>query len=118
MRSTPVYMVLETILIGTFCLLGVIICSVGGVLCISTYKSIALGLAEIGEGGKNTRERINARADYEPYSEDGAATGEAAGSELDSIARLAGYASAGAALQDPALIGKVTGMLGGNKTGE
>jgi len=109
-------MVLETILIGTFCLAAIVILSVGGVISISSYKTIALGLAEIREAGKNTRERINARADYEPYGDDGEATGDGPASELDSIARLAGYSSAGAALQDPALIGKVTSMLGGKKT--
>ena len=100
-------MVLETIIIGFVCVLVAIVCSVGGVLGISTYKSIALGLAEIGESGKNTRERINVRADlaYDGDSDVGEADG--AGNELDGLARMLGYESVGSALSDPKLLSKL-----------
>jgi len=105
-------MVLETIIIGFVALLVTLIVSVGGVIGISSYKGIALGLAEISETGKNTRERINARADYEPYGEGDDGEAEGGMSEMDGIARLAGYSSAAAALSDPKLISKVGSILG------
>ena len=109
-------MVFETIIIGFVCILIAIIAATGGVIGISTYKSIALGLAEIGEVGKNTRERINVRADLAFGSDlDGdAAESDGGGSELDGIARMLGYESVGAALTDPSLLGKL-GLGGSSK---
>ena len=107
-------MVLETIIIGFVCVVIAIIVSSGGIIGISTYKTIALGLAEIGEAGKNTRERINVRADmaYDPEEGDAESTG-VGGGELDGIARMLGYESVGAAFADPALMSKLG--LGGKE---
>lgn len=108
-------MVIETIILGFVAILVTVIVVFGGVIGISSYKTIALGLAEIGESGKNTRERINARADYEPLYDEGDA--EAAGgmfSEFDGLARMMNYESAASALQDPAIIGKVKSVFSKN----
>lgn len=104
-------MVIETIIWAATGAFAVVVVAAGSVLAISTYKSIALGLAEISEAGKNTRERVNVRADLayddsDSYSE---ADQTSEGSELDGLARMLGYSDVGSALSDPALLAKLTG---------
>lgn len=108
-------MVLETIIIGFACITVSVILACGGVIGISSYKTIALGLAEIGEAGKNTRERINVRADLAYDSGDGDAEATGGASELDGYARLLGYDTIGSALSDPNIIDKVKSMFGGKE---
>lgn len=102
-------MVLGTIIIAFACLLAIVILCVFGTIGISSYKSISLGLAQISESGKNTRERINVRADLASYDGDDHAEQDGAPNELDSIARLLGYDSLGSALADPALLERFNG---------
>ena len=99
-------MVLETIIIGVVAVVITIVAAAGAVIGISTYKTIALGLAEIGEVGKNTRERINVRADL-AYGDDGIESADSVPSELDGLARLLGYSDVSSAMSDPALLGKL-----------
>ena len=103
-------MVIETIIIGFVGIVITIIMCFGGIIGISTYKSISLGLAQISESGKNTRERINVRADL-AYGDDGEQreADETEPNQLDGIARMLGYDSLSSAISDPKLIGMLTG---------
>ena len=108
---------IEIIIVSGMVIVCTIVMGAGAIMVSHIYSNIAIVKAEIAEAGKNTRERINVRADM-MFGDDESDDPEAVGgmfSEFDGLARMLGYSDAASAMSDPAMVGKIKGMVGGSR---